>query len=96
MARKEKSYFNTNLAKRCEYCIHGTLSSVGTSVLCRNSGMVDLDNPPCRKYVYDPLRRIPEAQKEKRKIYADVIAEKEAQRKAQAEKFGYKLDDEEI
>lgn len=93
MAKKQKSYFNDNLAKRCEYCIHGTLSSVGTSVLCKNNGMVDLDNPPCRKYVYDPIRRIPEAQKMKVKKYADAIAKKEAQRREQAKKFGYKLDE---
>ncbi|HCC00304.1 MAG TPA: hypothetical protein DEP42_03675 [Ruminococcaceae bacterium] len=42
----------------CRHCTHGKLASEESRVLCRNKGIVDADYV-CRKYRYDPLKRIP-------------------------------------
>ena len=42
----------------CETCLHGRLSPDAQSVLCVKKGIVETDGK-CRKYSYDPLKRIP-------------------------------------
>lgn len=42
----------------CETCLHGRLSPDGQNVLCIKKGIVETDGK-CRKYSYDPLKRIP-------------------------------------
>lgn len=42
----------------CETCLHGRLSPDGRNVLCVKKGIVETDGK-CRKYSYDPLKRIP-------------------------------------
>ena len=54
--------FNKELAKRCEYCVHGTKSKYTDEVFCIKRGITEL-NDFCRKYKYDPLKRIPVRQK---------------------------------
>ena len=47
---------------RCAYCIRGKLSADKESVLCPKKGVMDKDFS-CRKFRYDPLKRVPEAAK---------------------------------
>ncbi len=41
----------------CAYCVHGSRFS-DTQMLCPHKGMVD-DIFKCRKFAYDPLKRVP-------------------------------------
>ena len=53
--------FRKKIEKTCAYCQHGT-SIDGEQVLCAKKGVV----PPCgkcRKFIYDPCKRIPPKQK---------------------------------
>lgn len=43
---------------RCEYCRMGKLSADGNSILCPKKGVMDKDFS-CKKFKYDPLKRIP-------------------------------------
>lgn len=47
---------------RCEYCLIGKLSADGDKVLCPKKGVMDRDFS-CKKFRYDPLKRVPEAKK---------------------------------
>lgn len=42
----------------CRHCKNGRLAPDKESVLCIKKGIVDPDGK-CRRYVYDPLKRIP-------------------------------------
>lgn len=52
-----KLYGNT-VEPRCEYCELGQRSADGRQVFCKRKGVV-LPGEKCRKYVYDPLKRVP-------------------------------------
>lgn len=54
---KQKLYGNT-ITPACEICANGRRSCDQTVVLCPIKGVVDLGHR-CRKFVYDPLRRLP-------------------------------------
>lgn len=54
----KKKLFGNVKEPRCETCAHGKLSANGESVLCVQGGAVPLTYS-CRRYQYDPLRRIP-------------------------------------
>ena len=56
----DKKFFDKNIEPRCEYCSEGFVSADGKSVLCRKKGVVD-KGFHCRKFSYDPLKRVPEA-----------------------------------
>ncbi|MBR2731242.1 MAG: hypothetical protein IKD72_04555 [Clostridia bacterium] len=45
---------------QCAYCGRGRPSPDGKTVLCVKQGMMQPDDR-CRSYVYDPLRRQPQA-----------------------------------
>ena len=49
--------FRKNIEKSCSYCIHGTRLDEET-VLCIKKGVVSADRK-CRKFCYDPCKRIP-------------------------------------
>lgn len=53
--------FRKNFQRSCNYCSFGTELTDGT-VLCAKKGIVDPDKA-CRKFRYDPTRRIPGNQK---------------------------------
>ncbi len=53
--------FNKNLSHRCEYCVYGERLSENKT-LCRKHGVTD-SKDACRKYKYDPLKRVPETAK---------------------------------
>lgn len=49
--------FRKKIEKSCLYCAHGTVID-GEQVLCIKKGVVPLDGK-CRKFAYDPCKRIP-------------------------------------
>lgn len=49
--------FRKKLPRRCRYCLHGTKVNEN-EVLCIKKGVVEIDNG-CRKFDYDPCKRIP-------------------------------------
>lgn len=56
-AMRRKLYGN-NIPATCEHCLHGRRSSDHKAVLCSKKGVMPLYHH-CRKFVYDPLKRIP-------------------------------------
>ncbi len=54
---RRKLYGNT-VEPACAHCRHGKRTADGRAVLCPHKGVVPLYHR-CRRYVYDPLRRIP-------------------------------------
>ena len=54
----KKKLFGNKQEPRCETCAHGKRSANGTSVLCVQGGALPLTHS-CRRYQYDPLRRVP-------------------------------------
>lgn len=59
---KRKLYGNA-ITPACEICRNGRRSSDGKVILCLRKGIMDLTDR-CRKFEYDPLRRVPYAQPE--------------------------------
>ena len=53
--------FRKKLPKSCTYCIHGTRLN-DDEVLCIRKGVVRVDKN-CRKFTYDPCKRVPLKQK---------------------------------
>ena len=51
-------FFGKNIEPACEYCALGKLTSDGKNVLCKKKGVTAL-HFKCRRFRYDPLRRIP-------------------------------------
>lgn len=49
--------FRKKITRSCSYCIYGTTLDDG-SYLCSKKGLRTEDQP-CRKFKYDPCKRIP-------------------------------------
>lgn len=49
--------FRKKIQRSCSYCAHGTTIDDG-QVLCVKKGVVPLEGK-CRRFVYDPCKRIP-------------------------------------
>ena len=49
--------FRKKIQKSCEYCTHGTILE-NDQVLCSKHGLID-NAANCRKFRYDPFKRIP-------------------------------------
>ncbi len=49
--------FRKKIERSCSYCSYGTLIQDG-QVLCTKKGVVSADDK-CRKFSYDPCKRIP-------------------------------------
>ncbi len=60
---KKKNYFGNGIAPSCSYCQFGDRSKDGDKVVCEKSGLVETDSS-CKKWVYDPIKRIPKKQHE--------------------------------
>ncbi len=56
---KQKLFSEKNYSKKCVNCAHGTLTDDKMNVLCEKKGVKEPDDY-CRKYTYDPLKRIPD------------------------------------
>ena len=54
-----EDFFRTDQKKCCGLCATGRESSDGKLVFCEKKGVVDR-NDYCRRYKYDPLKRVPE------------------------------------
>lgn len=55
----KKRLVNTgDIVPACEYCLHGRLSPDGENILCIKRGIM-LPYSSCKKYSYDPLKRVP-------------------------------------
>ncbi len=52
--------FDKNLKKSCAWCIHGRKSDYTDEVFCKKRGVTSSFDC-CRKYKYDPLKRIPDS-----------------------------------
>ncbi|MDR1733677.1 MAG: hypothetical protein LBR73_02205 [Oscillospiraceae bacterium] len=58
--RGESKLYNTEkYPPRCAYCRKGAPAPGGTIVLCPQRGVM-LPDSACKKYKYDPLKRLPE------------------------------------
>ena len=49
--------FRKKIERSCSYCVYGTQID-GEQVLCTKKGVVSVDGK-CRKFCYDPCKRIP-------------------------------------
>lgn len=49
--------FRKKIDKSCSYCAYGTMLEDG-KILCSKRGVKEADSK-CRKFTYDPLRRVP-------------------------------------
>ena len=58
---KGGKYFGKAIEPKCEYCESGKRAKDGDKVLCQKKGLVDAGYH-CPKFVYSPLKRIPEKQ----------------------------------
>ena len=50
--------FGAHIEPACEYCRHGTGIRDNQMILCEKQGVV-APYYSCRKFVYDPLKRVP-------------------------------------
>ncbi len=57
-----KKMFNKDVTKKCAHCLHSTPLAGGDEMACKIKGIVGFDDL-CKKYQYDPLKRVPKAQK---------------------------------
>lgn len=62
--------FDKNIKKSCVCCAYGRKSEYTDEVFCNKHGVTTV-NDCCRKFEYDPLKRIPERQS----ISADFSAD---------------------
>ena len=53
-----RKFFGNQIEPACEYCANGTKSKDGESILCERQGVV-APYYSCRKFSYDPLKRVP-------------------------------------
>lgn len=49
--------FRKKIPQSCIYCVHGTMMDE-TQVLCTKRGVISADTG-CRKFKYDPCKRVP-------------------------------------
>ncbi len=61
MLRVRNTICGKTIAPACEYCEHGRLATDQVMILCPKKGLV-APTYACRKYLYDPLRRVPRQQ----------------------------------
>ncbi len=47
-----------NVDAKCEYCKHGKIAADNKNILCPKMGVTAKDYN-CKKFSYDPLKRIP-------------------------------------
>lgn len=56
--KMRRKLYGNNIDPSCEFCVHGRRSSDGKAILCPKKGVMPLYHH-CRKFVYDPLKRVP-------------------------------------
>lgn len=50
--------FRKDIEKSCSYCVHSASTMDSSVVICSKKGMVPSDDS-CRRFKYDPLKRVP-------------------------------------
>ena len=55
-----KKMFNEDIIKKCAHCQNSLSLSNSGEMACKIRGIVNSDDL-CRKYKYDPLKRVPKA-----------------------------------
>ena len=50
--------FRKDIEKSCSYCVHAAKTIDSSCVICSKKGMVACDGY-CRRFKYDPLKRVP-------------------------------------
>ena len=55
---KQKFIDSKKYPKKCSSCVYARIPDDESMVLCEKKGIVDPDSS-CRKYEYDPLKRVP-------------------------------------
>ena len=55
---KNEEFIQSEYPKCCRVCEKGKLSFDQSSVLCSKMGVMDPEDC-CKKFVYDPLKRVP-------------------------------------
>jgi len=53
-----KGLFSNSIEPACRHCIYGHLSNSEKKILCVRWGVVEPEFR-CKKYQYDPLKRVP-------------------------------------
>ena len=66
----KKKLLGENITPKCQYCLFGVPAPDGNAVLCTKTGVSDKD-ASCKKYRYDPLKRVPRAAPEMLSFTAD-------------------------
>jgi len=66
----KKKLIGENVEPKCEYCQFGAAAPDGLTVLCPKTGVSDKD-ASCKKYRYDPLKRVPRPAPEMLSFTAD-------------------------
>ena len=58
--KKMQKYYNRKKhTPKCEYCIYAKIPADRSVALCKFDVVVSLENK-CRRYDYDPLKRVPD------------------------------------
>lgn len=65
-----KKLFGKDIRPACSYCMKGTVAVDGVNIFCTRKGIVSSDYS-CRRFKYDPLRRIPNIPKDLEKFSAE-------------------------
>ncbi len=65
-----RKLYGNNIQATCEHCLFGKRSSDGKAILCPHKGVMPLYHH-CRKFSYDPIKRIPFRQPRLPKFSAD-------------------------
>lgn len=65
-----RKLYGNSIQATCEHCLYGRRSSDGKAILCPKKGVMPLYHH-CRKFSYDPLKRVPFKQPELQKFTAD-------------------------
>ena len=55
----KKKLLGENIERKCQYCAFGTPVKSSDKILCPKKGVTD-KYASCKKYIYDPLKRIPQ------------------------------------
>lgn len=50
--------FRKNIERSCSYCVHSAKTIGSNHIVCSKKGMIPCDQG-CRKFKYDPLKRVP-------------------------------------
>ena len=56
----DKKFFDRSIRPACAYCAHARQISGGAEIFCIKKGVCKPEDS-CRRYSYDPLKRVPKA-----------------------------------